>query len=273
MFCSPTSLCLVTVGVKRTMVHMPVLNNAAVNFAKAGLSLVPGAGPFTGPAVDLLVDGINAIADIQDQQLTLLTSINENVQRLVDSPWRAAQERIRFAALPGRSDEDRRSLLYEARGKLFDAAAVQPDFSMARAEIQLDLALISASLGDGPGTLYAFAAAVRAAWHAALAVRWVNLGDKWSVLVPADDPGPGGVIASALERIRARSGKLHRPVERDYHGYPITDREIAALQIATQWLELGIGAVEGFADDMAIIARTNHSLNPSTRLDQVLVAA
>src|SRR5438093_13115864 len=80
-----------------------------------------------------------ALLDVQDQQLQKLTTIERDVRRLLEGPWRQARVLVAEAAGTLDGDPQRTVYLNEARQALFQAFGNHPDIHPARAAIAAEL--------------------------------------------------------------------------------------------------------------------------------------
>jgi hypothetical protein len=121
----------------------------AKSLAQATSLVVAAASPLPVPGLDQGLEALlNAVFDVQDEQLEQLRRLDGKVQVLLDSDWKAGRARLKEAALPNRTADQLRDLLQGAAGKLRDAIGTQDAGSPALAQVQLDLAITQSLLGD-----------------------------------------------------------------------------------------------------------------------------
>jgi hypothetical protein len=104
-----------------------------------------------GIAVDIAISAARplliALLGVQDQQLEKLTTIQQDVRRLLEGPWRQARYLVAEAAETRDDDPHRTVYLNEARQALFLAYGYHPDIHPARAAIAAELAMVIGLLG------------------------------------------------------------------------------------------------------------------------------
>jgi hypothetical protein len=88
-----------------------------------------------------------ALLGAQDDQLKKLSTIQQDVRRLLEGPWRQARVLVAEAAETRDDDPQRMVYLDEARQALFLAYGYQPDVHPARAAIAAELAMVIGLLG------------------------------------------------------------------------------------------------------------------------------
>ena len=121
--------------------------NLAIRVAQgAAEALAAGHGlPGAGPVVEALV---RDLLQVQDEQAQTLSRIDENVQRLLDGPWRTARLYLNESLLPGRSAKQVQAALRQAAEHLRQALGLQSPRSFGAAFVAFDLAVVLAALGD-----------------------------------------------------------------------------------------------------------------------------
>jgi hypothetical protein len=90
---------------------------------------------------------LTALLDVQDQQLQKLTTIEQDVRRLLEGPWRQAHVLVAEAAQTRDNDPQRIVYLNEARQALFQAFGNHPNTHPARAAIAAELSMVLGLLG------------------------------------------------------------------------------------------------------------------------------
>ncbi|MGQ0573943.1 MAG: WD40 repeat domain-containing protein [Pseudonocardia sp.] len=149
---------------------------------------------------------VKDLAGVQAEQLALLRGIRQDVQKLLNQPWRKAGELIDEAA-HARDEPARRGKLLAARDSLLDALSLEPEETPQWATVAVNLALVDGMLGDREhaarratrahrAQCAAVAAAVPAVTallnsRAAAARAWVD-GDFWSLVATSRKEDPAG---------------------------------------------------------------------------------
>jgi hypothetical protein len=137
--------------------------------AKLVGTLADQALPLSGSLVERL---IAEVLQAEDEQLAILRRVDRHVQRLIDGPLRTAHLYLEEAAVPGRSPEQVRQSLTAAADRLHDAIPLQPQASLAVAQVCLELAFTFRLLNDGPASAHYAKKSYRLARRAIWA--WVN---------------------------------------------------------------------------------------------------
>ncbi|MFJ8962423.1 hypothetical protein ACIRG5_23830 [Lentzea sp. NPDC102401] len=112
------------------------LSAQAVDVASSGHGLV-------GPVVELF---LRNLVEVQDEQSTLLRKIDQNVQNLVDGPWRTARLHLGECLLPARTPEQVTESQRLAANYLREAVGISNGLGAAYAAF--DLSVLLAAQGD-----------------------------------------------------------------------------------------------------------------------------
>jgi len=114
------------------------LAGRAADMVAAGHGLPGGGAVLEALLRDLL--------QVQDQQAQTLGRIEQDVQRLIEGPWRTARLHLEECLLPGRSIKQIEASQRQAAQYLREAIGVQRGFGAAYAAF--DLSIVLAALGD-----------------------------------------------------------------------------------------------------------------------------
>jgi hypothetical protein len=109
---------------------------------------IPGGGVVTEAVLRQLLL-------VQDEQAAALSRIDENVQRLIDGPWKTAKLYISEAALQGLTSEEVRGKLKLAAEQLRTALPLQEERAFGQAYVCIDLAIVLTMLRDDAAVIYA----------------------------------------------------------------------------------------------------------------------
>lgn len=109
---------------------------------------IPGGGAVTEALLRQLLL-------VQDEQAEALARIDENVQRLIEGPWKTARLYITEATLQGLPSEEVRNKLKHAAEQLRIAIPYQEERTFAQAYVCIDLAVVLTMVRDDAATLYA----------------------------------------------------------------------------------------------------------------------
>jgi hypothetical protein len=107
---------------------------------------------------------------VQDEQAVALSRIDENVQRLIDGPWKTAKLYIIEAAQHGLTSEKMCEKLKLAAEHLHNALPLQEERTFGQAYVCIDLAVVFTMLRDDAAVIYAHQA-MKAATDVLLDIR------------------------------------------------------------------------------------------------------
>jgi hypothetical protein len=82
-----------------------------------------------------------ALLGVQDQQLKLLTTMQDDIRKLLEGPWKQARLLVAEAAHSPDDDPQRRDYLEKGRDALIQAYGNYPHVHSSRAAIAADLAM------------------------------------------------------------------------------------------------------------------------------------